>query len=136
MKLTALRRLAEEWDLGIVLDLAGPIDPRWEAEAAVARLGARLVLLRLDADVASGLSYGRARPAARALLAAFDGGHPTEFAMVSRPSAWSWRWEQTLTEACGIAARRVRTRYAAVEKERVADAYPRPTREHRGQHPA
>jgi hypothetical protein len=136
VKLTALRRLAEEWDFGIALDLAGPIDPRWEAEAAIARLGARLSLLRLDAEVAAGLAYGRARPASRALSAAIDGGYPTEFAIVARPSVWSWRWDRALTEACLLAGRRIRTRYAAVEEERTADAFPPATREHRGQQSA
>ena len=47
MQLGALRHFAEEWDLGVALDLTGRLDPTWEAEAAVTRLGQRLQLLRV-----------------------------------------------------------------------------------------
>jgi hypothetical protein len=45
-RISALRHVAEEWDVHIALDLTGAIDPRWEAEAAVLRLGNRLRLVR------------------------------------------------------------------------------------------
>ena len=41
-----LRYVAEEWEVHIALDLTGAIDPRWEAEAAILRLGERLRLVR------------------------------------------------------------------------------------------
>lgn len=41
------RRVAEEWDLDLALDLAGPVPPGWEAEAAIVRMLPRLVLVRL-----------------------------------------------------------------------------------------
>jgi hypothetical protein len=41
------RRVAEEWDLDLALDLSGPIPPGWEAEAAVMRMVPRLTLVRL-----------------------------------------------------------------------------------------
>jgi len=41
------RRVAEEWDLDLALDVAGPVPPGWEAEAAVARLLPRLAVVRL-----------------------------------------------------------------------------------------
>jgi len=45
---TALaRRTAEEWDMDLALDVAGPVPPGWEAEAAVARLLPRLTVVRL-----------------------------------------------------------------------------------------
>ncbi|HVL25499.1 MAG TPA: hypothetical protein VM450_15535 [Thermomicrobiales bacterium] len=45
---TALaRRVAEEWELDLALDVAGPVPPGWEAEAAVVRLMPRLAVVRL-----------------------------------------------------------------------------------------
>jgi len=41
------RRVAEEWDLDLALDLAGPVPPGWEAEAAIMRMLPRLTLVRL-----------------------------------------------------------------------------------------
>ena len=45
--LQSIRRLAEEWDLDIALDLTTPTRSAWEAEAAVLRLLPRLQLVRL-----------------------------------------------------------------------------------------
>jgi hypothetical protein len=45
-RISAFRHIAEEWDVDIALDLTGAIDPRWEAEAAILRLGERLRLTR------------------------------------------------------------------------------------------
>lgn len=136
VEMTALRRLAEEWDFEIALDLTGPIDPRWEAEAAVARLGARLRLIRLETEVASGPAHGRGRMATRAFSAAIDGGHAMEFALVPRCPIWRWNRAGVMTGACDTAGRRVRARFAAVEAQRVADAYPPPFPKHRGQRQA
>jgi hypothetical protein len=41
------RRVAEEWDLDLALDISGPVPPGWEAEAAVMRMAPRLTLVRL-----------------------------------------------------------------------------------------
>lgn len=46
-RISNVRRIVEEWDLSFALDLSGSIDPRWEAEAAVLRMGNRLRLVRL-----------------------------------------------------------------------------------------
>ena len=70
--LGGMRRFAEEWDVGIALDLSGRFDPTWEAEAAVARLGNRLRLIRLSAAAPSRSAVGRDRVACRALHAAID----------------------------------------------------------------
>ena len=50
VQLGAIRRFAEEWDLSVAIDLSGQFDPTWEAEAAVARLGERLTMLRINAS--------------------------------------------------------------------------------------
>ncbi|HYI24918.1 MAG TPA: hypothetical protein VD767_05865, partial [Thermomicrobiales bacterium] len=46
-ELTALRHMAEEWDLDLALDLSGDVPHYLEAEAAVLRLLPRLTLVRI-----------------------------------------------------------------------------------------
>jgi hypothetical protein len=72
VQLGSIRRIAEEWDIGVAIDLAGRFDPTWEAEAAIARLGDRLRILRLSAAAPSRSAVGRDRVACRALHAAID----------------------------------------------------------------
>jgi hypothetical protein len=78
-----MRRIAEEWDFGIALDLSGRFDPTWEAEAAIARLGNRLKLLRLSAAAPSRSAVGRDRVACRALHAAIERAAALEVAITS-----------------------------------------------------
>ena len=126
VQMTALRRLAEEWDFGIALDLTGAIDPRWEAEAAVSRLGSRLIMLRVDGQLTRVPSYGRHRAAARALAAALDAGHTSEFALVPHVPAWQRGWAPALVRACADESGRIRVRYSAIEDDRAATTYPQP----------
>jgi hypothetical protein len=81
VQLGGIRRLAEEWDLSVAVDLSGQFDPTWEAEAAIARLGERLCLLRISASAPSRAAVGRDRVACRALHAAMDGDHVLEVAV-------------------------------------------------------
>jgi hypothetical protein len=81
VQLGGIRRLAEEWDLSVAVDLSGQFDPTWEAEAAIARLGERLCLLRISASAPSRAAVGRDRVACRALHAAMDGDHVLEVAI-------------------------------------------------------
>lgn len=46
-QLTSIRRMAEEWELDLALDLTGNISLAWEAEAAILRVFPRLVTVRL-----------------------------------------------------------------------------------------
>ncbi len=126
VQMTALRRLSEEWDFGIALDLTGQVDPRWEAEAAVSRLGSRLILMRLGSDAAVGPAFGRHRPAARALAAAIDAGHPAEFAIVPRVPAWQTAWPPALMRGCARAGGRLLERFSAVEEQRILGTHPHP----------
>lgn len=75
VQLGGIRRFAEEWDLSVAIDLSGQFDPTWEAEAAVARLGERLSLLRINASAPSRSAIGRDRVACRALHAVMDRDH-------------------------------------------------------------
>ncbi len=70
--LTALRRLTEEWNLGVALDLTGNFDPQWEAEAAIVRLGSRLALLRVGSRAIGPGPIDRDRVARRAVRAAIE----------------------------------------------------------------
>ena len=81
--LGAIRRFAEEWELDVALDLSGRFDPTWEAEAAVARLGDRLRVVRLPSSAPSRAAVGRDRVACRALYAALDRERPLEIALTS-----------------------------------------------------
>lgn len=72
VQLGVIRRFAEEWNLSVAVDLSGQFDPTWEAEAAVARLGERLTVLRINASAPSRAAVGRDRVACRALHAAMD----------------------------------------------------------------
>jgi len=75
VQLTALRRICEEWDIDIALDLTGPIDPQWEAEAAVLRIGSRLRIVRIAAlPVTANSTDSQARLTDRALIPALESG--------------------------------------------------------------
>ncbi len=86
VQLGGIRRFAEEWDLSVAIDLAGQFDPTWEAEAAVARLGERLTLLRINASAPSKSAVGRDRVACRALHAMMDRDHFLEVAVAPSKS--------------------------------------------------
>ncbi|MCC7025194.1 MAG: hypothetical protein IT338_20340 [Thermomicrobiales bacterium] len=83
VQLGAIRRFAEEWDLVMAVDLSGRFDPTWEAEAAIARIGDRLSILRLGVTAPSRSAIGRDRVACRALHAAIDRGHAVDIALSS-----------------------------------------------------
>jgi hypothetical protein len=83
VQLGAIRRFAEEWELSIAVDLAGRFDPTWEAEAAIARIGDRLRVLRLGVTAPSRSAIGRDRVACRALHAAIDRSHAVDVALAS-----------------------------------------------------
>lgn len=74
VQLGAMRRLAEEWDLPLAIDLSGRFDPTWEAEAAITRLGDRLRLIRVRDSAPSRGAVGLDRVACRALHAVVDRG--------------------------------------------------------------
>ena len=119
VQMTALRRMAEEWDFGIALDLVGDLDQRWEAEAAVTRLGRRLWLIRLCCSAGSDSSAWR-RPSARALAAVLDAGRLPMLALVPTVARWQTVLPRALVTACTSDARRIAARCAALEEGRVS----------------
>ena len=84
--LGSLRRFAEEWEVGIAVDLTGRFDPTWEAEAAISRIGNRLRVLRLPSSAPSRSAVGRDRVACRALHAAIDRAERLDVALASGAS--------------------------------------------------
>lgn len=81
VQLGGVRRLLEEWDVPLALDLSGRFDPTWEAEAAIARLGRQLQFLRMRVSAPARAAVGADRVACRTLLAALDRGWITDLAL-------------------------------------------------------
>lgn len=108
--LGGLRRFAEEWDLTVAVDLAGGFDPTWEAEAAIARLGERLSLLRIRASAPSRAAVGQDRVACRALHAAIDRSRVIDFAICPARALFMPMTPHTPTEGARLAANYVAER--------------------------
>jgi hypothetical protein len=75
---TLARRVAEEWNLDLALDVAGPVPAGWEAEAAVSRLLPRLSVVRLCGWLPSHFTHeddGPTRIAARSMSMLADQGY-------------------------------------------------------------
>jgi hypothetical protein len=117
--LTALRHLAEEWDLGFALDLTGGLDPTWEAEAAIIRLGGHLRLLRIKTAATHRLAVGEARVVARALGAAMEQAIPPEVALVSSVPIVLIGSERAKVEAIVTAAAVIKSRAAKASTQRA-----------------
>lgn len=88
-QMTMVRRLAAEWDFDLALDLSGRVDPRWEAEAAIVRLGPRLRLVRIGGSALLGGWSPGARVVTRAMTAMLHSGHASVLSIV--PSVPPWR---------------------------------------------
>ena len=111
VQLGSLRRLAEEWDFDLALDLTGTIDPQWEAEAAVLRLGRRVVLLRVAAMPSAQATDARGRLTARALVPALESGMVET--IVLAPSVAPWHLTRAgIAAAAADIASQVRSRQA------------------------
>lgn len=87
-QLTVLRRLAAEWEFDLALDLTGKLDTRWEAEAAILRLGARLRLLRVAGVRRGGDWHPAARLVARAVTAALQAEPGVTLSLVPALAPW------------------------------------------------
>ncbi len=128
--MASLRRTAEEWDFDVALDLCGPIDPRWEAEAAIQRILPRLRLVRLAAsggDVAVG---SRSRSSRRSLAYLLDQSYAGTLSLV--PSV---PWSSVLSAAALGRRTRSEARAIAERHQRIFASVPAsdrlPTRQQR-----
>ena len=83
--LQSIRRMAEEWDLEIALDLTVPTNSAWEAEAAVLRLLPRLRLVRLPCRTENVADAG-ARIVERTVAMLADQGFAGTFSLLPPPA--------------------------------------------------
>lgn len=110
--LSFLRSVAEEWDLDLALDLSGPADWLWEAEAAVLRMIPRLSIVRLIYPLPALDTHVRGRLSQRTLAACLDSGFSGLLSIVAPLPLWRWRDQHALVEATRTAVARLGSRYA------------------------
>lgn len=118
-QLTATRRMAEEWDLDIALDLTGAVSRHWEAEAAIIRLLPRLTLVRLHPWIASdgsGPTLDRQAIAHRTVAMLADQGYAGSISLVPEPVPW---WIAMVAEDRGA---------ESLARELILDRYDRQSR--------
>lgn len=118
-QLVATRRMAEEWDLDIALDLTGNVSLSWEAEAAIIRLMPRLTLVRLHSWIAgdgSGPSQVRQAIALRTIAMLADQGYAGSISLLPAPAPW---WSMTATVGSGP---------ETLARELILDRYDRQSR--------
>jgi hypothetical protein len=113
-RLSLLRNYAEEWDLDLALDLSGPMDWLWEAEAAVTRLASRLRLLRIIDPLPPLDSHTRSRLMQRTLAACADAGFGGLIAVVCPMPIWRWRAPEALHRSTRVAVERLGSRFGIV----------------------
>ncbi len=131
--LTALRRNAEEWDLDLALDLHGPIDPKWEAEAAITKLRSRLTVVRFGPLPSHPPGRGRERATARVLATLADSLYEGVIAISPQVRPFRYPTVGALADSCAATATLIRARYGSVQAalpERVRRdlRYPNETR--------
>ncbi len=122
VQMTTLRRLAEEWDFEIGLDLTGRLDPTWETEAAILRLGRRLIYLRIAALPTPGrASDARDRITARALAASLESGSLQTVALAPAVRPWHRLAIGSTANACQDLSQRVHVRQKSWLESRIVD---------------
>lgn len=109
--LSALRAIAEEWDLELALDLTGHVDWLWEAEAAIYRMLPRLSLIRLTFPLPRLDAHVRTRMTKRVLAAAIDGGFAGVVALSVPLPVWRWRSERALASVAAGAVIQLAERF-------------------------
>lgn len=90
-RIANMRRIAEEWDLDIALDLTTPDIEHWEAEAALMRLFPRLRVVRMRPLGPIGITDGTGstrRAAARTLSMLADQAYHEIITIAPAPSQW------------------------------------------------
>lgn len=120
--LTSLRRLAEEWEFDLGLDLSGSIGVEWEAEAAVLRLGRRLKLVRVSVlPMGNGAPSASARLSARAIVPALESDALE--AIILAPTVPLWRPTATaFAIACDALSDHILARFAKVSDALLSES--------------
>ena len=114
-ELTALRHMAEEWDLGLALDLHGPIDARWEAEAAVTKLRSRLVAVRFGPLTSRPPGRGRERATARVLSTLADSMYDGVIAISPQVPRYRLPTGRALADSCLETMKFVQSRFSLLQ---------------------
>lgn len=122
-QLASLRRTAEEWDFELALDLVGPLDCRWEAEAAVMRLLPRLRLVRAASVEPHPPDRSRAAMTSRVLATLVDAGFGGTIALAPELPPWRGCRAAAVADAAETARRRVRDRFAYVHQPERLDSF-------------
>jgi len=120
-RLSLLRNFAEEWDLDLALDLSGPIDWLWEAEAAVFRMASRLRLLRIVYPLPALDAQTRTRMTHRTIAACVDAGFDGLIVVVCPLPFWRWRSVSALVDATAMAVDRLSDRFGIVSVRTYQD---------------
>jgi hypothetical protein len=125
--LTLLRRQAEEWGVQLALDLTGPFDPYWEAEAAVLRLSERLAFVRASAASMLPTATGAQRVARRGIRAAIEQSPSVLVSLEPEVAWWNRRNVRALAGSWSDSAARVQPLRGPV----MPDAFRLPEEERR-----
>jgi hypothetical protein len=112
--LSALRRTAEEWDYDLALDLTGPIDPRWEAEAALNRVLPRLRIIRVSSLTSRPPDNARARLTNRTISFALDQGYQDVISISPYVPLWRAFWTTPIASAFIEDAHAIRAKYELI----------------------
>ncbi len=113
--LTALRHMAEEWNLELALDLHGPIDARWEAEAAITKLGSCLTAVRFGPLTSRPPGRGRERATARVLSTLADGGYGGVIAISPQVPRYRLPTSRALADSCLETMTFVQSRFSLLQ---------------------
>lgn len=90
VRMRTLRSLAEEWDVGIALDVHACADWKWEAEAAIYHTVGQLDLIRLTLPLPTFDAHVRTRVTMRTLSASIDAGFRGVYSIVPTVPFWNW----------------------------------------------
>lgn len=123
-QMTMLRRLAEEWGTDIALDIGMDNDPRWELEAAIMRLGSRLTLIRLAAQITSPEGRSGERISRRVVAAAVDSIVPPAIALAPPLLPWQRLSARACTDAITSSARYIDHRFKLTQNHAAPDLAP------------
>lgn len=118
--LQSIRRMAEEWDLDIALDLTVPTSSAWEAEAAVLRLLPRLRIVRLPCQIEH-VPDASARVVDRTLAMLADQGYGGTFSLLPPRPLTLRRQQARQAESVQRMQRAIATRYERVAHDLALD---------------
>ncbi len=124
--LTAVRRNAEEWDLDLALDLHGPIDAKWEAEAAITKLRSRLTTVRFGPLTSRPPGRGRERATTRVLATLADSMFTGVISITPQVPLLRLPTTSVLATSCLDTVRFIRSRYELVQgvlPDRILNEY-------------